>query len=92
MHRHANHTTNHWNQMEEEFNDLLTPILGYAEFLQSQLGPEHELAQDMREIQLAACRLQRLGRRIFSAPPAGRLPRQEKKRKRRAQNSNADVL
>ena len=31
-----------WAVLEEKFNDLLTPILGYAEFLQMQLGPESE--------------------------------------------------
>ena len=39
-----------WAVLEEKFNDLLTPILGYAEFLQMQLGPESELYQDAREI------------------------------------------
>ena len=93
MRRHANQTKTDWIQMEEEFNDLLTPILGYAEFLQSQLGPDHELAQDMQEIQLAACRLQRLGRRIFASPAGGGGASQyEKKRRRRAQGRDADVL
>ena len=39
-------TEHEWILLEEKFNDLLTPILGYAEFLQMQLGPESELSQD----------------------------------------------
>ena len=31
-------TEHEWILLEEKFNDLLPPILGYAEFLQMQLG------------------------------------------------------
>ena len=55
-----------WAVLEEKFNDLLTPILGYAEFLQMQLGPESELYQDAREIELAAGQLQALFQEISS--------------------------
>lgn len=47
-------TEHEWILLEEKFNDLLPPILGYAEFLQMQLGPESELSQDAHEIELAA--------------------------------------
>ena len=53
-------------QMEEKFHDLLTPILGYAEFLQIQLGPENELSQDAHEIELAAGQLQALLQELLS--------------------------
>lgn len=55
-----------WAVLEEKFNDLLTPILGYAEFLQMQLGPESELYQDAREIEFAAGQLQALFQEISS--------------------------
>ena len=55
-----------WILWEEKFHDLLTPILGYAEFLQTQLGPESELCQDAYEIQLAAGQLQKLFHEISS--------------------------
>ena len=55
-----------WILWEEKFHDLLTPILGYAEFLQTQLGPESELCQDAYEIQLAAGQLQKLFHEIAS--------------------------
>ncbi len=67
-----------WAVLEEKFNDLLTPILGYAEFLQMQLGPESEMYQDAHEIELAAGQLQALFQEIFthhrpdsSLPPQG---------------------
>mgnify|MGYP006954556370 CR=1 FL=1 len=50
-------TEHEWILLEEKFNDLLPPILGYAEFLQMQLGPE---------IELAAGQLQALFQEIFS--------------------------
>ena len=53
-----------WAVLEEKFNDLLTPILGYAEFLQMQLGPESEMYQDAHEIELAAGQLQALFQEI----------------------------
>ena len=59
-------TEHEWILLEEKFNDLLTPILGYAEFLQMQLGPESELSQDAHEIGLAAGQLQALFQEIFS--------------------------
>ena len=55
-----------WILWEERFYDLLTPIWGYAEFLQTQLGPESELSQDAYEIQLAAGQLQELFNEISS--------------------------
>ena len=45
-----------WAVLEEKFNDLLTPILGYAEFLQMQLGPENEYYEDIDEIYRAGGR------------------------------------
>lgn len=33
-----------------EFNNLLTPIMGYSEFLKQQLGPENEYYEDIDEI------------------------------------------
>ena len=53
-------------QLEEKFHDLLTPILGYTEFLQIQLGPENELSQDAHEIELAAGQLQALLQELLS--------------------------
>lgn len=54
-----------WAQLEDEFNDLLTPILGYSEFLQMQLDPESELIEDLQEIHSAAWRMQQLSQKIF---------------------------
>ena len=59
-------TEHEWILLEEKFNDLLPPILGYAEFLQMQLGPESELSQDAHEIELAAGQLQALFQEISS--------------------------
>lgn len=59
-------TPGDWILWEERFYDLLTPIWGYAEFLQTQLGPESELSQDAYEIQLAAGQLQELFNEISS--------------------------
>ena len=59
-----------WAVLEEKFNDLLTPILGYAEFLQMQLGPESELYQDARELSLLPVSFRRCFRR--SLPITGR--------------------
>lgn len=78
MGRHRRAEEAAWAQWEDEFNDLLTPILGYAEFLQIQLGPDSELHQDVREIYLAARRLQRLGERIFWDHTPGHRPRRAK--------------
>lgn len=66
-----------WAVLEEKFNDLLTPILGYAEFLQMQLGPESEMYQDAHEIELAAGQLQALFREIFThhRPDSSLLPK-----------------
>lgn len=67
-----------WAVLEEKFSDLLTPILGYAEFLQMQLGPESELYQDAREIELAAGQLQALFQEISSHHrPDSSLPPQD---------------
>lgn len=39
-----------------EFNNLLTPIMGYSEFLKQQLGPENEYYEDIDEIYKAGDR------------------------------------
>jgi len=39
-----------------EFNNLLTPILGYSEFLKEQMGPGSEYYEDMDEIYKAGTR------------------------------------
>lgn len=39
-----------------EFNNLLTPIMGYSEFLKQQLGPENEYYEDIDEIYKAGGR------------------------------------
>lgn len=39
-----------------EFNNLLTPILGYSEFLKEQMGPDSEYYEDMDEIYKAGSR------------------------------------
>lgn len=39
-----------------EFNNLLTPIMGYSEFLKQQLGPENEYYEDLDEIYKAGGR------------------------------------
>ena len=39
-----------------EFNNLLTPIIGYSEFLKQQLGPENEYYEDIDEIYKAGGR------------------------------------
>lgn len=39
-----------------EFNNLLTPIMGYSEFLKERMGPENEYYEDMDEIFKAGTR------------------------------------
>ena len=39
-----------------EFNNLLTPILGYSEFLKEQMGPDSEYYEDIDEIYKAGTR------------------------------------
>lgn len=39
-----------------EFNNLLTPILGYSEFIRERMGPESEYYDDMSEIYEAGTR------------------------------------
>ena len=39
-----------------EFNNLLTPIMGYSEFLKQQLGPDNEYYEDIDEIYKAGGR------------------------------------
>lgn len=39
-----------------EFNNLLTPIMGYSEFLKERMGPESEYYEDMDEIFKAGTR------------------------------------
>ena len=39
-----------------EFNNLLTPIMGYSEFIKARMGPENEYYEDMEEIFRAGAR------------------------------------
>ena len=39
-----------------EFNNLLTPILGYSEFIRERMGPDNEYYEDMGEIYEAGSR------------------------------------
>ena len=39
-----------------EFNNLLTPILGYSEFIRERMGPDSEYYEDMGEIYAAGSR------------------------------------
>lgn len=56
-----------------EFNNLLTPILGYAEFLREQMEPDSESYQDMEEIYKAGMRAKEIVEQIlpFSRKEAG---------------------
>jgi PAS domain S-box-containing protein len=49
-----------------DFNNLLTTILGYAELIGDGLGPEHALAQDARELQMAGERATALTRQLLT--------------------------
>lgn len=48
-----------------EFNNLLTPILGYAEFLKEQLGKESEYYQDIDEVYKAGGRAKEIVEQIL---------------------------
>ncbi|MBM6679975.1 sensor histidine kinase [Pseudoflavonifractor capillosus] len=49
-----------------EFNNLLTPIMGYSEFLKQQLGPENEYYEDIDEIYKAGGRAKEIVDQILS--------------------------
>lgn len=48
-----------------EFNNLLTPILGYAEFLKEQMGKESEYYQDIDEVYKAGARAKEIVEQIL---------------------------
>lgn len=48
-----------------EFNNLLTPILGYSEFLKKQMGRDSEYYEDMEEIHKAGMRAKEIVERIL---------------------------
>lgn len=48
-----------------EFNNLLTPIIGYSEFLQKQLGTKSEYYEDIDEIRRAGLRAKEIVERIL---------------------------
>lgn len=48
-----------------EFNNLLTPILGYAEFLKEQMGRESEYYQDIEEVYKAGNRAKEIVEQIL---------------------------
>lgn len=48
-----------------EFNNLLTPIMGYSEFLKKQLGPENEYFEDIDEIYKAGARAKEIVEQIL---------------------------
>lgn len=48
-----------------EFNNLLTPIMGYCEFIQEQLGPQSEYAEDLEEIHKAGSRAKEIIEQIL---------------------------
>jgi PAS domain S-box-containing protein len=49
-----------------DFNNMLTAILGYAELLTEQIGPDKPIGQDLREIQRAAERAAVLTRQLLA--------------------------
>src|SRR5436309_76382 len=49
-----------------DFNNMLTAILGYAELLTGQIGPDKLIGQDLREIQKAAERAASLTRQLLA--------------------------
>lgn len=49
-----------------EFNNLLTPIMGYSEFLKQQLGPENEYYEDIDEIYKAGGRAKEIVDQILT--------------------------
>lgn len=48
-----------------EFNNLLTPIMGYSEFLKKQLGTENEYYNDISEIYSAGARAKEIVEQIL---------------------------
>lgn len=48
-----------------EFNNLLTPILGYCEFIQNQLGPKSAYVEDLEEIHKAGFRAKEIIEQIL---------------------------
>lgn len=48
-----------------EFNNLLTPILGYSEFLQEQMGQDSEYYEDIGEIHKAGIRAKEIVEQIL---------------------------
>lgn len=48
-----------------EFNNLLTPILGYSEFLMEQIGKEGKYFEDMKEIFMAGNRAKEIVEQIL---------------------------
>jgi len=60
-----------------DFNNLLTAILGYAELLTEQIGPDKPIGRDLQEIVLAAQRAAALTRRLLAfsrTQPIQRVP------------------
>jgi two-component system cell cycle sensor histidine kinase/response regulator CckA len=49
-----------------DFNNMLTAILGYSELLTEQIGPEHSIGKDLREIVAAAQRAAALTRQLLA--------------------------
>ena len=49
-----------------DFNNMLTAILGYAELLTEQIGPDKPIGKDLREIQRAAERAAVLTRQLLA--------------------------
>jgi signal transduction histidine kinase len=49
-----------------DFNNMLTAILGYAELLTEQIGPDKPIGQDLREIVSAAQRATSLTRQLLA--------------------------
>ena len=48
-----------------EFNNLLTPIMGYSEFLKEQIGPENQYYEDIDEIYKAGARAKEIVEQIL---------------------------
>lgn len=48
-----------------EFNNLLTPILGYSEFIRERMGPESEYYDDMSEIYEAGTRAKEIVKQLL---------------------------
>lgn len=48
-----------------EFNNLLTPIIGYSEFIREQIGEDSEFYEDIEEIQKAGTRAKEIVEQIL---------------------------